>query len=500
MQDYHLMVILAVLCATVAAYLSRSWIFRKKQVLPYPPGPRALPILGNVLDMRDARHCETLRRWKDDYGPIVHLKKRGNIYSSRPRLVMNELEGWDDCIITILPYGPELRRSREKLHQFLQPSVVQDYYPFQEQSAYGLAESLLKDPENFLDVVKCSTAGLITNVTYGYKVTSFSDPIVRLAEKGVEAFADAQGFYLVNELPWLQYLPSWLPGMGFLRTAKEASKTRVDMYQRPYEKFKENLESGIGSSSFSARILESFREKDGVVTHADEEFTAKLTSVVYAAGTDTTVSALSTFILAMILNPEVQRKAQEEVDNVLGKNSLPTFADLPKLKYVDAVKKECMRWQSVVQTSVPHVVTRDDEINGYFIPANSVIMGNFWAILRDPVEYPEPDQFKPERFIPSEGTNLPLDPGKVVFSVGRRFCPGKYFAENSLFIDMATIFATCNIGNTIDDHGNPIIPKVEYTELFVRHPLPFKCSITPRNYDSLQLLRRATDIGLPLGD
>ena len=76
-----------------------------------------------------------------------------------------------------------------------------------------------------------------------YIVTSFSDPIVRLAEKGVEAFADAQGFYLVNELPWLQYLPSWLPGMGFLRTAKEASKTRVDMYQRPYEKFKENLVS-----------------------------------------------------------------------------------------------------------------------------------------------------------------------------------------------------------------------------------------------------------------
>ena len=83
---------------------------------------------------------------------------------------------------------------------------------------------------------------------------------------------------------------------------------------------------------------------------------------------------------------------------------------------------------------------------------------------------------------------------------------------------MATIFATCNIGKATDDHGNPIIPKVEYTELFVRwvviqtiqkgfgwryrnrHPFPFKCSITPRNYDSLQLLRQATDIGLPLGD
>ena len=84
---------------------------------------------------------------------------------------------------------------------------------------------------------------LLLNMIHNLIAIGVSDPIISIAEKGVEAFADAQGFYLVNELPWLKYLPSWLPGMGFLRTAKEASKTRVDMYQRPYEKFKENLVS-----------------------------------------------------------------------------------------------------------------------------------------------------------------------------------------------------------------------------------------------------------------
>ena len=78
-------------------------------------------------------------------------------------------------------------------------------------------------------------------------VTSFSDPIVRLAEKGVEAFADAQGFYLVNELPWLQYLPSWLPGMNFLKVAKDGYKKSMAMYKNPYEMFKNNLVSFNGN-------------------------------------------------------------------------------------------------------------------------------------------------------------------------------------------------------------------------------------------------------------
>ena len=117
----------------------------------------------------------------------------------------------------------------------------------------------------------------------------------------MEAFADAQGFYLVNELPWLQYLPSWLPGMGFLKTAEDGYKKSMNMYKTPYEKFKKNLvrlegyiqysflisslsikEDGLGYSSFSARLLDSLRETSGEVSQDDEEFTAKVTSIIYA--------------------------------------------------------------------------------------------------------------------------------------------------------------------------------------------------------------------------
>ena len=88
---------------------------------------------------------------------------------------------------------------------------------------------------------------LLLNMIHNLIAIGVSDPIISIAEKGVEAFADAQGFYLVNELPWLQYLPSWLPGMGFLRTAEDGYKKSMDMYKTPYEKFKKNF---VGCSGY----------------------------------------------------------------------------------------------------------------------------------------------------------------------------------------------------------------------------------------------------------
>ncbi|PAV17100.1 cytochrome P450 [Pyrrhoderma noxium] len=98
-----------------------------------------------------------------------------------------------------------------------------------------------------------------------------------------------------------------------------------------------------------------------------------------------------------------------------------------------------------------------------------------------------------QRFIPSGNKEPPLDPGRIAFSVGKRHCPGKHFAESHTFIDMATLLAICNIEKAINDHGMPIIPKVEYTRQFVRHPIPFKCTIWPQNNEALSLLRQTIE-------
>lgn len=108
-----------------------------------------------------------------------------------------------------------------------------------------------------------------------------------------------------------------------------------------------------------------------------EELIKDSAAVAYAAGADTSVSTLTTFILAMTLHPEAQKHAQAELDAVLG-DRLPTFSDRDDLPYVTAVMKEVLRWIPVLPLAVPHRAINSDQYKGYFIPAGASVLGNTW--------------------------------------------------------------------------------------------------------------------------
>lgn len=108
-----------------------------------------------------------------------------------------------------------------------------------------------------------------------------------------------------------------------------------------------------------------------------EELIKDSAAVAYAAGADTTVSTLTTFILAMTLHPETQKRAQTELDTILG-DRLPTFADKDALPYVTAVMKEVLRWIPVLPLAVPHRTVNSDQYKGYYIPAGASVLGNTW--------------------------------------------------------------------------------------------------------------------------
>ena len=150
------------------------------------------------------------------------------------------------------------------------------------------------------------------------------------------------------------------------------------------------------------------------------------------------------FFLAMALYPEVQKKAQKELDAVVGAERLPDFSDRPSLPYVSALVKELLRWHPATPMGVPHRILADDEYNGHTIPAGATIFVNIWCvhlflcfwlcyeyadllhptrdILRDPELYPQPDEFIPERFLDRTGSVdvRGRDPADVAFGFGRR--------------------------------------------------------------------------------
>ena len=123
----------------------------------------------------------------------------------------------------------------------------------------------------------------------------------------------------------------------------------------------------------------------------------------------------------MVINPEVAKKAQEELDRIVGKDRLPDFSDLRDLVYIDALVKELLRWGPPLPFCIPNRVTQDDTYRGYFIPAGATVIQNIWVILRDPVIYPNPDAFNPDRFLKDGKINpLVFDPAHRVFGSGRR--------------------------------------------------------------------------------
>jgi len=168
------------------------------------------------------------------------------------------------------------------------------------------------------------------------------------------------------------------------------------------------------------------------------------------------------WMLAMVAYPDVQKRAQAELDAVVGRTRIPTFSDLHHLPYIRAMVKEMLRWRPVDPVGLPHLSTEDDWYNGMFIPKGTIMIANVWHLNRDPEIYgADAAHFNPARFLDANGEVAPCPPetkeeGHVTYGFGRRICPGKHVANNSLFIDIAMVLWACKIEPGKDENGNVI--------------------------------------------
>ncbi|KAF8511387.1 cytochrome P450 [Gautieria morchelliformis] len=449
---------------------------------------------------------KTYAEWAKKYGGLVHIKllgqsmviidtadiayelfkKRSSIYSDRTELPMlNDLMGlgWST---TLMRYGEVWRRNRALIHKKFHPAAAATYQPIQTKYTRRLLRRLCDSPDNFVDHIRHSFGAIIMELVYAINVRDEDDPYIATAEKVSAHFSEAgnPGSFLVDVLPILKYVPEWFPGAGFRKTARLWRQDITDMNVVPFEVVKKALNAGNASPSFTSSLLEDLTSD--TTARADEETIIRgVGSTVYGAGSDTTVHTLHTFILAMVLSPEVQKKAQAELDAVVGPNRLPEFEDRNNLPYINALCKEVLRWHPLLPIGVAHATTQDDIYDGYFIPKGAIILGNAWQILRDKAVYgPNTDDFNPERF---------LDPNvkypNAAFGFGRRICPGRHLADNSMFITVASILKVFDITPAKDSSTGEEIPVREaFTSGFFSHPEPFICSIWPRSDASEALI------------
>ncbi|PPQ65600.1 hypothetical protein CVT26_000549 [Gymnopilus dilepis] len=492
-----------------------------------PPGPRGLPLVGNILDMPSEKEWLTFARWGETWGDICSvtvlgqpliilnsarmacamLDKKSSIYSDRPVLQMGgELVGWKNTMV-LLPYGDRFRRYRRMCHSLIgSAQTIQRFYPSEELEARRFLRRVLNKPADLSAHVRKTAGAVILRITHGYEVKETNDPFVELADKATEQFslATAPGGFLVDLLPALRYVPLWFPGANFKRKALEWSKTLHDMVDGPYAFVKQQMASGSALVSYTSTLLQEKQltteeELDLKWSAASLYSEEGLTIFSILGAADTTVSALNSFFLALALHPKAMEKAQAEIDSVIGNDRLPTFDDRQNLPYTNALVSEVFRWHTVVPTAVPHRVTEDDIHEGYFIPKGAlsvtVTQTKDRKFAHDPEVYANPFEFNPERFLQSEGRNPEPDPRDICFGFGRRLVMrpahlihlGMHLADASIWISCAMSLAVFDVRKCIED-GQVIEPVHENTTGTISHPEPFKCTVKPRTERAISLI------------
>ncbi|KAJ3802320.1 cytochrome P450 [Lentinula aff. detonsa] len=480
---------------------------RKSSRYPLPPGPRKLPIVENLFQIPRGGfiwldYAEMCRRYESD---IIHLsalgnsiivlnsaktvsdllEKRSSIYSSRPPTVMlGELMGWGTTLI-FRPNDDSWKAQRRIINQAIPPTDPKRFHSKQLSATHDLLR-VLPHSDDVMKSLQTWAAAFIMDVTYGLAAGE-AKPYLPTAMAALDSMSTAgtPGAFYVDQIPILKYVPEWFPGADFKRKAREWSDLRVQMTETAFSVTKQRMAMGTATPSLTLAALEQMDRKQDLAKQ--EEVIKKASVTAYGGGSDTIVAALGSFILNMLMNPEIQRKAHEQLEQVLGPGDLPSFADELALPYITAIAQEALRHNPVTPLAFPHALTQDDIYEGYFLPKGSIIMPNVWTILHNEEDYPEPNLFNPERFLGPDGQISPKvkDPATAAFGFGRRACPGKHIALASLWIAVASILTCYTIEPELDEHGKPMKPKAEWypgPTLF-NHPLPFKCRFVPRSKD-----------------
>ncbi|CAK3873870.1 cytochrome p450 1a2 [Lecanosticta acicola] len=477
---------------------------RPRHRLPLPPAPPGEPILGHLRVVPVDNPEYAYAKWSQEYDsdiiyvsmlgqPVIVLNslqaaielldKRGANYCDRPRFVLFEVMGWQ-ATLTFLRWGPKFKLHRKVLQRAFTPTSCVKYRSLQEQEAKTLLRGILNRPEEWETILRRFATAIVLGIGFGVPVKTDDDPYIKIATDASYALGHggAPAGTPVDFFPILKYVPDIFARCRSLKFARDWRWSIRAIHDVPFAAVQADFRAGRAQPSFLSTLLQQQAlQADSDVNCFTTEDIKGAAGAIFAAGQDTTWSTLVVFILNMVLHPEIQTKAQELLDQVVGPHRLPTFEDRSALPYIDYIVQETLRWGPVSPIGVPHRSLEDDEYEGMFIPKGSFVYANARAMTHDRRVYSQPEEFNPDRFLPRSegGAGEPFPVGQ--FGFGRRVCVGRHLAEASVWIVIATLLATSRMDKALDADGKAIVPGVELTNGLTSHPKPFKCSIVPRS-------------------
>ncbi|KZT68381.1 cytochrome P450 [Daedalea quercina L-15889] len=497
--------LLAVVCIAIGVIGTLA----QRRKADEPPGPLSFPFLGNSWRVPAKKTWMYFYSLREKYGHIVMLKelgkatlvlnnvedvqellfKRSGNYSSRKSLIYAQKYRSGGRRLALLPYGPQLKKQRAAVYTMMNPKVVGAYERLQEQASMKLMASIMNDPSKVYIDIKRFTAETLFMLIYGKSFDGDED--LRTVLHILQSFTQDMHPYahLVDRFPALDWLPDVLAPWRV--EARKKGEYEIKFYTRLLSDVKARMDAAGGQlECFAAGLWENV-EQLGL----DELSMAYVAGSAFEAGTDNTAAVILWFLVAMMHNPAVLRRAQEEIDQVLGGEgeTAPCYHHFDQLPYCMALVKEVLRWHPAAPLAGPHHTLKDDDYKGFHIAAGTTVIGNIWAIHRDDHLYPNAASFDPERYLVEKKDMSPelLIEGHYAFGFGRRICPGQLFAAKSVYIAMVRLMWAFNINPPKDGNGKLILPDINAVRPgLTAEPAHFNVVFTPRSARHAQTVQQ----------
>lgn len=427
-----------------------------------PPGPFPLPLIGNTLQIIKApkNPFEKLTEKYGDIftfyrpaGPVVVLNNASLIRDARlgrkddlsgrsPEHMypFNEVFGTNDVSISDYSPGYVFRRRvfKSAMHIF---GSGMDKAADRARHAVDLTiEQIESKPDQPFSPKEFLDNAIIAQI-WGWlsaKSEALDGPTVTTLRQYLDILTDiAYQSPLFHLFPFLKYFPS-----KFRQNIERAREIKSSIFIPEFHAHRETYTPGSIrdlTDSFISAYEKEIAKETGKDIGSIEDIPNLMSNVTFGAS-DTTSSSLTWFILYVALREDVQRKIHEEIDTVIGNERLPDLQDTQNMPYLQSTLCEVQRIAAVIPYTGSNAI-RDITIDGYHIPKGTFVLLNLKKAHCDEKEWPEPSEFKPERFLDSDGNFVGWTKlhGFVPFSVGRRDCAGASLAKVTMFIFSSTL-------------------------------------------------------------
>ncbi|XP_029952741.1 cytochrome P450 2F2-like [Salarias fasciatus] len=462
----------------------------------FPPGPFALPILGNLLNLNLENPLKDFERLRRTYGNVYTL-----FIGRNPTVVISGLKVMKEAMVTkgvefagrpqdlfinaitmnkgviLADYGLNWKEHRRFALMTLRNFGMGR--TSMEDRIHGEIQYLIKTLEGNVGKTMSpkrmfhnAASNIICQVLFGTRYEYDDDFMKEILQLFCEnaKFINGPWSMLYDSFPFIRNLP--LPFNKGLRNTEriqtllgglvaEHKKTRVPGEPRDFvDCYLDEMDKRVDESFF-----------------CDEELTM-IAQDLYVAGTDTTSNTLLSGFLHLTNNPHIQERFQREIDQVLEGKAQATFEDRHKMPYVQAVIHEIQRMSNTVPLSVFHCSTKNTELMGYSLPKGTTIIQNLTSVLNEEGQWKFPHEFNPENFLNDKGEFFKPE-AFMPFSAGPRMCLGEGLARMELFLILVTLLRKFKF-IWPEDAGEP-----DFTPAFgiTLTPRPYRMKVELRSTD-----------------